>query len=221
MSEQISNNKRITRIYFRNMIKSKESLCYFLEEDRKAYSKPIKKSLKERLITAVFPDYNYEFMICIRKLDYWSEQVSNRTNLSRIYSKIICYYYQIKKQKLRIKTGIELSEGCAGPGLHIAHGKIVVHHKAEIGSNCKIMSDVTIGINGRKDVPGIPVIGNRVFIGSGARIIGPITIADDVVIGANAVVTHSITEKGITVAGNPARKISDRSSADYYLSAII
>lgn len=79
------------------------------------------------------------------------------------------------------------------------------------------MSDVTIGINGRKDVPGIPVI----VIGSGARIIGPITIADDVVIGANAVVTHSITEKGITVAGNPARKISDRSSADYYLSAII
>ena len=48
-------------------------------------------------------------------------------------------------------------------------------------------------------------------------IIGNITIADDVVIGANAVVIHSITEPGITVAGNPAKKVSNTGSF-YYLN---
>ena len=49
-------------------------------------------------------------------------------------------------------------------------------------------------------------IGNNVYIGTSARILGNITIADNVVIGANAVVTKSIAEPGITVAGIPAKK---------------
>ena len=77
------------------------------------------------------------------------------------------------------------------------------------------MSDVTIGVVGRKDQMGAPVIGDNVFIGSGAKIIGNITVADNVVISANAVVMKSITEKGITVAGVPAKKISDTGSEMY------
>lgn len=55
-------------------------------------------------------------------------------------------------------------------------------------------------------------IGDNVFIGTGAKIIGDIHIADNVVIGAGAVVTRDILEPGITVAGVPARKISDHDS---------
>lgn len=102
-------------------------------------------------------------------------------------------------------------------GVHISHGKIVVGSIAKLGCNCKILSDVTIGGQGRYDKHGAPQIGDRVFIGSGAKIIGNITIADDVVIGANAVVIHSITESGITVAGNPAKKVSNTGSF-YYLN---
>ena len=54
------------------------------------------------------------------------------------------------------------------------------------------------------------MIGERVFIGTGARIIGSIYIADEVVIRTNIVVVNSINEPGITVAGNPAKKVSDR-----------
>lgn len=99
--------------------------------------------------------------------------------------------------------------------MHIVHGKVVINAYAKIGSNCKILSDVTIGVSGKINSTDRPIIGNNVFIGSGARIIGGVTIADNVVIGANAVVTKSITEPGITVAGIPAKKISDVGSEFY------
>lgn len=124
-------------------------------------------------------------------------------------------YFMKKLSRLRTITGIELNPNCADSGLHIVHGKIVVHFNAKIGKDCKILSDVTIGWQGRYDKPGAPQIGDRVFIGSGAKIIGNITIASDVVIGANAVVVHSINEPGITVAGNPAKKVSDTDSYHY------
>lgn len=84
---------------------------------------------------------------------------------------------------MRAQTGIELSPGVAGPGLHLSHGKVVISAIAKIGNNCKILSDVTIGGQGRYDRHGAPQIGDRVFIGSGAKIIGNINIAGDCVIG--------------------------------------
>lgn len=65
---------------------------------------------------------------------------------------------------------------------------------------------------------GVPKIGNNVFIGTGAKVIGGITIADGVAVGANAVVTSSILEENITVAGVPARKISNHSSRDVFIT---
>ena len=125
------------------------------------------------------------------------------------------YYYAWRCGCLKQKCGIDLTPNVAGPGLHIVHGKVVVNTFSKIGSNCKILSDVTIGISGKKDSLGAPSIGNNVYIGTGARILGNITIADNVVIGANAVVTKSITESGITVAGIPAKKINDVGSEFY------
>ena len=58
-------------------------------------------------------------------------------------------------------------------------------------------------------------IGDNVFIGTGAKIIGDITIANDVAIGAGAVVTKDILEAGITVAGVPAKKVSDHNSHSF------
>ncbi len=112
-------------------------------------------------------------------------------------------------------TGIEVLPNCIGPGVQFPHGKVVINKNAILGANCKVLSDVTIGINGKKNISAAPHIGCRVYIGSGARILGDITIADDVVIGANSVVVKSITEPGTTWAGNPARKIKDTGSQEY------
>ena len=105
---------------------------------------------------------------------------------------------------------MDLYPGVADIGLTVNHGKCIVSKSAKIGRDCVIVGDVTIGGTGGARDNGAATIGNRVFISTGARIIGDIKIADGVVIGANAVVVKDITESGITVGGIPARKISDK-----------
>ncbi|MGZ4849016.1 MAG: serine O-acetyltransferase [Halobacteriota archaeon] len=96
-----------------------------------------------------------------------------------------------------------------GPGLLISHwGTIVVHPNAKVGANCELQNDTHIAL---KTGDGkAPKIGDNVFIGAGARILGDIELADWVAVGANVVVTKSFTEPHITIAGIPARKIGDR-----------
>lgn len=116
---------------------------------------------------------------------------------------------------IEITTGIDLpSTVDIGPGLHIAHfGGIFVNHHARIGSNCNIGAGVVIGSGGRGDAAGAPVLGDRVFIGPGACVLGPVRIGDDVAIGANAVVTTDLPASAVAV-GNPARIVSSRGSGD-------
>lgn len=93
-----------------------------------------------------------------------------------------------------------------GEGTLFIHNGLgcVIHPKAIIGKNCRIYQNVSIaGRNGR----GAPVIGNNVFIGAGACILGGVTIGDDVVIGAMTLVIKDIPS-GKTVVGNPARIIN-------------
>lgn len=82
----------------------------------------------------------------------------------------------------------------------------VVHEKAVVGCNCKIFSNVTIGVRwteGKNDLQ-LPVIGNNVLIGAGAVILGNIEIGDNAVIGANAVVLKSVPANAMAI-GVPAR----------------
>jgi serine O-acetyltransferase len=81
---------------------------------------------------------------------------------------------------------------------------VVIHERTVTGDNCFISQGVTIG--GRSGHSGVPVLGSNIFIGAGAKVLGPIKIGDNVKIGANAVVTHDVPD-GCTVAGVPARII--------------
>lgn len=186
------------------VITTKEALKYYLEEDKKAYHKTKTSGLKSMIREFIFRDWNYEYVKNLRKWEYYYNSGGGQK-----------YYYAWRCGRLKQKCGIDLTPNVAGPGLHIVHRKVVVNAYAKIGSNCKILSDVTIGVSGKKNSEDRPIIGNNVFIGSGARIIGCVTIADNVVVGANAVVTKSITDSGITVAGIPAKKISDVGSELY------
>jgi serine O-acetyltransferase len=90
-----------------------------------------------------------------------------------------------------------------GGGLQIPHPNgIVVHPDAEIGCNCLLFQQVTIGATQQ----GIPRVGGHVDIGAGAKIIGPVTIGDHAQIGANAVVLIDVPAHGIAV-GNPAKLV--------------
>lgn len=99
-----------------------------------------------------------------------------------------------------------------GPGLYIAHtGFIIIGRDAVLGSNCTLTQGVTIGQGGRTRTSSSPRIGDRVYVGPGSIVIGPITIGQDALIGAGAVVTHSVPARGI-VAGNPARLLGQTGS---------
>lgn len=93
-----------------------------------------------------------------------------------------------------------------GKGTRLGYGGIgvVIHDRAVIGDHVMIGPNVTIG--GRSGYHAVPVIGNRVDISTGAKVLGPITIGNNVVIGANAVVIKDVPDNAV-VAGVPARII--------------
>lgn len=95
-----------------------------------------------------------------------------------------------------------------GPGFFLPHCiGIVIGHEVIAGSNLELFQNVTIGSN-RKEQNGrfMPVIGDNVSIGSGAVVVGPITIGDNVQIGANSYVDKDIPSN-VVVAGCPAKII--------------
>jgi len=115
--------------------------------------------------------------------------------------------YRCLKLLSQILTGIDLPcEATVGRRFRIDHfGGIVISGDAVIGDDCIIRNGVTIGLKRAAD-PGSPVIGNRVEIGAGAKVLGRIRIGDDVLIGANAVVLCDVPAGHVAV-GIPARVI--------------
>ena len=113
--------------------------------------------------------------------------------------------YKVLKFFSEMLLGMELPcETIIGRRFVIEHiGGIVVSGDAVFGDDCVIRNGVTVGLRNR-GIPGSPVIGNRVDIGAGAKILGTIHIGDDCAIGANAVVLCDVPARSIAV-GVPAR----------------
>lgn len=113
-------------------------------------------------------------------------------------------------------TGISIPIGTKiGKGLYINHiGTIIINSKVEIGENCNISPMMVIGWGKSEGNFGVPKIGDRVWIGPGAKIFGPITIGNDVAIGANAVVNKSIPNNAVVISNN---KIVNYNSSKEYI----
>jgi serine O-acetyltransferase len=115
------------------------------------------------------------------------------------------FAYKLIKLLSEILTGIDLPcEVRVGRRLRIDHfGGIVISGDAEFGDDCIIRNGVTVGLRHTGE-RGSPVIGNRVDIGAGAKVLGSIRIGDDVAIGANAVVITDVPSNSVAV-GVPAK----------------
>ncbi|MFI5383030.1 MAG: serine O-acetyltransferase, partial [Methanosarcina thermophila] len=153
----------------------------------------------------------WKFQRLLRQAEYYTN--CKKSFLSKLYLKYILYKYH----KMSVRLGFTIPLNVFGPGLCIAHrGTIVVNKNAKVGKNCRIHACTNIGSN--IDGVSAPQIGDNVYIGPGAKIFGDITIADNIAIGANSVVNKSFYEKGISIAGVPARKISNKGTDGFIVS---
>lgn len=143
----------------------------------------------------------YSFLVVSRKSDYYFYRKTNGS----VVDLIKYIYYVSKKNRLGEKLGFEICTKNTGQGLLIYHYNVVLNGQSVIGENCHLHGNNCIGNNGRTN--DCPVIGDNVSLGVGAKIIGKVTIANNIKIGAGAVVVHSFLEEGITIGGVPAKKI--------------
>lgn len=119
--------------------------------------------------------------------------------------KLLAFWYKARKNRLGAKLGFIISAGCFGDGLKLEHfGSVIVNPKSRIGKNCIIHGNCCIGSNGGYPDDS-PVIGDNVDIGQNAQILGGIRIADNVRIGAGAVVVKDVLMPGVTVVGVPGK----------------
>ena len=138
-----------------------------------------------------------------------------------------CYRHNLKflgrliSQASRHRTGIEIHPGATiGKRLVIDHGMgIVIGETAEIGDDCLIYHGVTLGGTGKDVGKRHPTIGNHVLIGTGAKVLGPITIGDNSRVAANAVVLKDIPENS-TAVGSPARVVRVDGKRVNYVSEV-
>src|SRR5690606_7917954 len=132
--------------------------------------------------------------------------------LMHVLLPVFALLYALLRRFTEIVTGIYIRpDAQIGAGLYMPHfGGIVLGGK--LGRKCDVYQAVTVGHTGRPG-QGHPVIGDRVYIGPGAKLFGSITIGNDVAIGANAVVTKSVPDRAVVV-GVPARIISYKGSFD-------
>lgn len=176
------------------MIKNRRELKEYLKADLRALY-PNGTSCFSKIKDPVL-----KFQILLRKCEYYK-------NTSKVaYLNPIYIFLKYRMRNLEIKLNFSIPENCFDAGLSIAHyGSIIVNPNARIGKNCRIHVGVNIGAN--KNAEDVPIIGDNVYIGPGAKIFGKIKIGDNVKIGANSVVNKDF-QGNVVIAGVPAKIIS-------------
>ena len=153
------------------------------------------------------PGFKYTFFL--RSCQYLANKNTKLIHPIYVIFRIILHHYTYK-------YGISIDpETNIGKGLYIGHfGSIIISSKAIIGKNCNISQNVTIGKSNRGKNMGYPTIGENVYIGPGAKVIGAVHVGNNVAIGANCVVTQDIPDNSVVV-GVPGRVISYQGSEGY------
>lgn len=188
------------------MIRSHQDFLAYREADRLA--------LRREHSAQMMFDEVWKFQRLLRRVEYHL----NCHKHTGILGKLRYKYWSIRFHNQGVRCGFDIPPNVFGPGLSIAHrGTIVVHPDARIGSNCRIHVDVVIGTRPGPDDQ-VPTLGDNCYIGPGAKLFGDITIGPNTAIGANSVVNSSFPEGFCTIAGAPARKVSDTPSTEFIIA---
>lgn len=168
---------------------------------------PLHGPLRARLAAA--SEFGF-IAIAVYRFGRWS-----RTIRPRWLSLPVKALYRVLECFVQVLFGISISTDCEiGPGFYIGHfGGIHLHCK--LGAHCSIGQGVTIGARGAGRSGGDPVVGDRVYVGAGAMILGGVKVGDDVIVGANTTVVTDVPA-GCRVVSAAARILppADRARPD-------
>lgn len=140
-------------------------------------------------------------IVLLRKTEYY-------TNTGR---RLLAAFYHARLMKFQNRYCLHVPVNSCGKGLWIAHvAPVLINGNATVGEYCFIAPMISLAGGSYDDAP---TLGDHVQVGIGSLIVGGITIADGITVGAGAVVTKSFLEPGITIAGVPARKLCDQNAA--------
>jgi len=170
---------------------------YYGRDDRAAFWRAFRK----------IPGFRFSYFL--RKC----QAAQFRPRWLRITSTLL---YRFLLEHYRYHYGFDIQiETEIGPGLYIGHfGHLTLHPMSRIGCNVNLSPGVVIGQCNRGRGQGVPVIGNRVWIGTNAIVVGGIRVGNNVMIAPGAYVNFDVPENAV-VAGNPGRIVSYRGTADY------
>lgn len=167
-----------------------------------------KKTTRKIFLHNLRKNWGFQFSFWLRACKFLSGIRRIRFFLLPVATSILTHY------SLKYGIGIQYSTEI-GPGFYIGHiGGIVVHNNCIIGKNCNISQGVTLGQTNRGERKGTPMIGDNVYIGPGAVVIGKIKIGNNVAIGSNCVVTKDVPDNAVVV-GVPGKVISYDGSVGY------
>lgn len=179
------------------MIQNKYDLCEYMKQDMAFY---YANSKREQLIEWILNDpiyYIAKYIRLLRKEEYYFNTSTNK------WETFLYLFYLRRKNSLGNKLGFKIPKNCFGPGLTIYHhGEIIINENVKVGANCKLHGGNCIGNNGINN--DVPMIGDSLDLGIGAKIIGNVTLGNNIRVGANAVVTKSFTEGDVILIGCPA-----------------
>jgi serine O-acetyltransferase len=186
------------------IISSKEDYLFFLAADEIALD--INKQWPHILREYLFNDI-WHFQRLLRKVEYF---LNCRNTFFRTPFLLFAKY---RLRSYGARLGFEIPPNVFGPGLGIAHrGTLIVNRNVRVGENCRIHTCTYLATQATGKPDDCPTIGNNVYIGPCTVIAGKIQIADNIAIGANSYVASSFSEEGITIAGAPAKKVSENGS---------
>lgn len=138
------------------------------------------------------------------------------SKLPSFLKKFILFFGVIAQKWIEIVTGIQLPYSAkVGNSFYIGHfGHIIINANAVIGNNCNISQGVTIGVSGREENRGVPILKDNIYVGANVTVAGKIVIESNSVLGANSLVIKNV-EANTTVLGVPAAKINTNDSSAY------
>ena len=197
-----------------NQLTKRQRRQYFLTADRIALARPERTKKQWQFVSLLLaPDHVLRFQRLLRELEHLQSLPSTPINRFR---RLVTYRAY---RRLGVLLGFSIPPSVFGPGLSIAHvGTIVVNKGARVGANCRLHTCVNIG-TAAGERHAAPTIGDNVYIGPGAKIFGPVRIANGCAIGANAVVNRSFDQPNRLIAGVPARDCGEVDTATMLIRA--